>query len=128
MTKENKKFKPKENMVKAMEYMQDVDYRCSIKVMCEAVGMAERGYYYWFKNPEFCRWWIDEADAHFARSIPYVKAAMYASATGEKVQGSPKDREMLLQRYDEGFMPKSKREISGDAGKVLDALKEKAGE
>jgi AcrR family transcriptional regulator len=105
-------FEPSKNQLAAVKAWQERDYAASVLEVCQEIGISRQAYYQWFDNEAFCDWWQGQADRWFALQRPRILAAIAAGATEDKPKGNPKDRELFLQRFDKGFMPKSKQEIS----------------
>jgi hypothetical protein len=78
--------------------------------------VSRRQYYRWFDQHEFRLWWQAEADKHFLRLLPSVYGAAATSALGRKPQGSSRDRRLLIERYDNQFMPKTRQELHATVG------------
>ena len=106
-------FTPSENQLKVLTAIQDTEYSATVMDVCKRAGITSQAYYKWFQNEAFREWWQAELDRFFALRRSRVIAAIYQAAISEKPQprGSTTDRRLFLERYDKGYMPKSKREL-----------------
>lgn len=115
-------FKPSETQKSALEAFQARKYLCTVAEACEAAGLSSRAYYHWFeKCPGFEKWWAAKADLFFARKLPKVKGAVLDAAVSkfDKDAGkyNSKAQELFLQRFDRGFVPRSRSDVE-HSGKV----------
>ncbi len=106
-------FTPSENQLKVLTAIQDTDYSATTLDVCKRAGITPQAYYKWFRNEAFREWWQGELDRFFAFRRGRVVAAVYEAAISEKPQprGSTTDRRLFLERYDKGYMPRSKQEM-----------------
>jgi len=120
-------FRPTENQLRALCAFQEREYKGPIHAAMEKIGMSRRMWYYWFDDPAFETWWVAEAERFFGRQLPKIQAALLDAAT------HPKDRndkridtraaEILLQRFDKGFAPRSHQIIDADCKIGVDSQK-----
>ncbi len=108
-------FQPNENQKRVLEAFQEGDFTISVVDVCQAAGISRSAYYLWFQDAGFRRWWNNEADRWAALQRPRIIGAMVAAATGPcpASRGSAFDRKLFLERYDEGYSPKSRQQVSG---------------
>lgn len=115
-------YEPSETQQSTLEAFQATNYLCTVVEGCEAAGLTARSFYLWFHEmPGFSEWWSAQADLFFSRKLPKVQGALFNAATGlfDKDTGkhNSKAQELFLQRYDRGFVPRSRKEIE-HSGKV----------
>ena len=123
------KFQPTESQEIILKAFQAENYLCTVEKACSVIdGLARSTYYDWFDHPDFTEWWQEQADEFFAKRLPKVKGAMLAGAIEHAGKGdkkyNPKAQELFLQRFDKGFVPRSKKEVehSGQIGVNLSRL------
>jgi len=112
-------FTPSEQQRSLLKVFQDAGYRITIAEACDGVAGLEgdhrRQYYRWMDKPEFAAWWQAEAERFFTLKLPSVHANLHRMATTpvEKGRlGDAKAAELLLQRFDKGFVPRSQKDIN----------------
>ena len=105
-------FEPTPPMLEVLKWFQDNDYRLRIKPLFEECCGEENPetcrirFYRWHRDrPGFSVWWLEQAQKHFGRVLPQVHGAVFASAIGEDVGGSPADRKTYLERFDKQYRP-----------------------
>ena len=106
-------------MQKALTAAQDSDYEISVTAMCQAAGISRQAWYHYFDTPAFVRWWTEQFERYFAAQMPRVSAASLGRALGSREKGSHQDAKLLFERFDRGYAPRSRQEVSGaDGGPV----------
>ena len=124
------KFTPADSQKLLLKAFQDKKYLCTVEEGCKKAGFESRQTFYdQFDNcPGFEEWWAAEADLFFQRKLPKVKASVLDAAISkfDKDDGkyNSKAQELFLQRFDKGFVPRSKKEVehSGQVGVNLSKL------
>jgi hypothetical protein len=103
-----------EHQEAAVRYAQEYDYKYSVPELCESVGIAKQSYYSWFKTPEFLTWWLGESARWRALKLPEVHKVIAEQALAKSKPGDArydmKAVELYLQRFDEGFVPRSRQD------------------
>lgn len=110
------KFQPTVSQRIILKAFQTRNYLCSVEEACSVIEKFARSTYYdWFDHPDFTEWWQDQADEFFVKRLPKVKAAVLDAATktfGRKAgKYNSKAQELFLQRFDKGFIPKTRKEV-----------------
>ena len=116
-------FQPSPAQLAALKTWQDKDYDCTVAEGMLGAERARETWYAWMGLPEFASWWEAEARKHFMRLMPRIYAAMCKAATGKgglDLSRGAADRKTLLERFDKGFVPRSRQDITGDVGLSLD--------
>lgn len=108
-------WQPNENQKAVLEAFLDGGFAVSVVEACQVAGISRSAYYLWFKDEGFRRWWNDQSDRWATMQRCRIVGAMVEAATSDapsrETRGSTADRKLFLERYDEGYMPKSKREL-----------------
>lgn len=111
---------PTANMTALLNYLQERDYNASVIEACQQVGITRQAYYQWFDNPEFVAWWSRELNGHMTRRVTQVYGQLAAAACERFAGGKDPDPKpdaalikLFLERFDEGYAPKERKEISG---------------
>jgi len=107
------KWTPQANQRKLLNYVQGKQYDCHILDACAECEIGRRTYYDWFDNPDFVQWWQAEHERFFTLGLNEVHAAIRDGAVGGKRGGNTAAQKLYLERFDAGYMPKSKQEIDG---------------
>ncbi len=115
MRQNSTEFEPSENQKAVLEAFRERDYVLSVTDACRTAGVHRSTFYLWFQDAGFRAWWNNEADRWATLQRPRIIGAMVAAATSPEigVRGSASDRKLFLERYDEGYSPKSRRQVSG---------------
>jgi len=115
------KFRPNAHQRAYLSYCQSVNYRCSNREAADAAGIDEAASRRWHeRNTGFSAWWNAHYQAHFTRRIPRVYGQLHARATGEDVLCDVPAAKLLIERYDDGYLPKSRQELAGRLGVDVD--------
>ena len=112
-------FEPTENQEKVLRLFQDHDYSITVTGACEQAGISRAAYYQWFNRPEFCEWWEQAAERHFAMRLPAVYAAVYDAATKGAQGKDMAAAKLFIQRFDAKFLPKTQQEQIGNTPIIL---------
>ena len=111
-------YEPTKEQLSCYAIQRDGDYLIPITQMCVESGVGRTTYYGWFGNPAFASWWQTEAENHFARKLPAVYGSLSDSAAVVRTRADgSRDTQAartLLERFDRGFKPQSKTELTGD--------------
>jgi hypothetical protein len=118
------RFNPTSEMQAALKAFQDADYGCTVEEGMTAAGMSRRTFYDWHEMQEgFSVWWNDRAEAHFAKRLPKIMKNLTRASEGEYSRADKKADAALirlfLERFDKGFVPRSRQEITGKDGEEL---------
>lgn len=105
---------PTDIQVRVLKHFQGLDYDCTVIDGCAACEVGRRTFYDWFGKPEFARWWQEQAERWASLQMGRTYGAIVRSATGTDVGGSPADRKMFLERFDKGYAPRRREELSTD--------------
>ena len=114
MQKDSTDFAPSETQKALLSVMQECDYGRSITEACAEAKVGRRTYYGWLESPHFSRWWLQQAERHFARSLPAIYGSIVLSATGKDSSGSIAAARLFLERFDKGFVPRTRKDLSLD--------------
>jgi len=125
---ENGNFCPQENHLRALVVFQAHEYMGKLHELMTEAGLSKQTYHYWFRDvPGFPEWWRAQADDWFAKQIIRVQAALLQAAVIPTKRSErridTKAAELLLQRFDLGFAPRSKQTVETDVRVSLDAEK-----
>ena len=115
MQKDSTDFTPSATQKALLSVMQECDYGRSITEACAEAKVGRRTFYGWTDNPQFCRWWVEQAERHFSRELPRIYAALVRSATEKDAPGNVAASRLLLERFDKSFVPRSRKDLSVDA-------------
>lgn len=107
-------FQPSEAQQRVLDHFQAEKYECTVVDACAKCEVPRRTFYNWFDKPEFVRWWDQQAERWAAMQKGRVYGALARSAGGEDVGGTPADRKTYLERFDKGYAPKRREELSSD--------------
>ncbi len=105
---------PTPTQSRVLTHFQGLDYECTVVDGCAACDVGRRTFYDWFGKPEFAQWWNEQGERWAALQMGRVHGAMVRSATGTDVGGTPADRKMFLERFDKGYAPRQRQELSTD--------------
>ena len=107
-------FNPSETQLAAARAFQASDYVCSIAQAMATVGLTADCYHKWFARDatgEFAAWWRAEAERHFGKLLPRMYGALARQATGNG-DGNPTAMKTYLERFDDGFTPRTKTDTN----------------
>jgi len=117
-------FQPSENQKSILEAFHEGKYVVSVSDACKAVGISRNAYYLWFQDEGFCQWWNKESDRWAAMQRCRIVGAIVGAATSgdasRDTKGSTADRKLFLERYDAGYMPKSRKELEHHGSVPID--------
>ena len=113
-------YKPTAAQNRILSSFREHSYLISVTKACATCKVGRRTYYDWFDNPAFCQWWLDQAHRHFALQLPRIHGAVLRGATEEDAPGNPMDRRTFLERFDEGFAPRSRQHHKHEGQMGLD--------
>lgn len=111
-------YEPTEGQLRLLKAFQSKNYLCTVEEGCKAAGYETRQSFYdqYDDYPGFEQWWADQADLFFLRRLPAVKAAIASAATTptsrKDKKYNPKAQELFLQRFDRGFVPRSRKDVA----------------
>ena len=109
------KWRPTKNMKAALTYAIAHDWTFFVSHLCAELGFDRSAYYQWFHNEHFRAWWKDRWERYFEVRMNAVWAASAARAEGRKgAEGSTQDAKLLAERFDKGYQPKTRQELSGE--------------
>jgi hypothetical protein len=116
------KWQPSPDQERLLSVFQDANYDISVCDACANADVPRKNYYNWHGNPEFGRWWQDQAEGHFRLQLHRVQAATFAHALGGGPRGSAQSAKLYLERFDKNYCPASRQhqEHSGSIGVALD--------
>ena len=124
MPKDLTDFQPNENQKSILEAFHEGKYVVSVSDACKAVGISRNAYYLWFQDEGFCQWWNKESDRWAAmqrcRIVGAIVGAATSGETSRDTKGSTADRKLFLERYDAGYMPKSRKELEHHGSVPID--------
>ena len=106
---------PEPEMVEALAVMQREQYRISASKLREAVGITDSTWRRWVNMPSFAAWWVKEAERWCMDQLPRVYGHLVGRATGDsdyKTGGSWQDAKLLLERFDNAYIPRNKAIIA----------------
>ena len=108
-------YEPTERQKKVVNFFRDNDYTNCVAEACKVCKVSRQTYYNWHRDERFSRWWQSELLHHFGLRLGAVLGSVFREAT---VPRGPGDRRynvsaarVLLDRFDEGFQPKSRQRI-----------------
>ena len=105
-----------DNMKLVLKHMQDNGYDSSIVDACGVCKINRKSYYDWFDNPNFVKWWQEQADRHFELQLPAIQAALARQAKDpKKARVDTTAAKLLLERFDKGYAPRSRQDTKLDA-------------
>jgi hypothetical protein len=110
-----REFQPTDNMLAAVQFARENNFDKSGPQCAAAAGGSRTNWYAWVQKSAFVRWWYGEADDHFIGLLPQVWAASFKRSTGVlpvKEGGDPRDAKLLAERFDNGYVPRSKQIIA----------------
>ena len=107
-------WKPTENMLAVLKLAQDSDYEMSVTAICKAAGIARMSWYDYWETPTFVKWWTHAFEKHFAGRLPHVYAALDQSARGNRPAVNTQAAKLLMERFDEGYAPKTRADVKVD--------------
>jgi len=107
------KWAPTATQRRVLECAQAADYEISVTALCKAAEIARQTWYDYHDNPAFVRWWCSQFERHFAMQIPRVSAALLGRALGTREKGSDQAAKLFYERFDRGYTPRSRHELSG---------------
>jgi len=116
-------YQPSDSQRAAATAFQAVNYNCTIEGGMSGAGLVRQTWYDWMDSPEFAAWWEAQAHKHFMRLLPRVYGAMHTAAVGEgdkNLRGGASDRKTILERWDKGFVPRSRQEVDQQGTITLD--------
>ena len=96
--------------------MQGCNYEISVCDLCTQAEIPRQTWYDQFGNPTFVAWWTEQYERWFALQLPRVGASMFAMATGKRDKGNTQAAKLLYERFDRGYAPRSRQELSGNDG------------
>ena len=106
-------FAPSEKQLSLLMATQKASYGGGVRAWCRAVGIHHGSYYRWLNDPNFRRWWMDEAEKYFALQLPRVQGALVVAATTARRSSDAKMDtaaiKLFLERFDKDFIPKTRR-------------------
>jgi hypothetical protein len=116
-------WSPTEKQRAALAYAQEHGYDHTVSALCQAIDVARQTYYGWWDTAEFAEWWLEQAERWFKLRLPAVYEAMHRRAAGGwDGKGKPPNMaaaRLLLERFDKGFAPRSRQELSGPDGQPM---------
>lgn len=115
MEQASQNWEPTDSQKAVLESAQKRGYSGTVLEWCEEAGIVARTYYGYYDTPAFCVWWRREWEAYFARVLPVVMADLVSMARGSN-KGKPEAAKILLERFDRGYAPRRREEVSGPNG------------
>ena len=114
-------WQPNEHQQHALSLSQDADYALSVTDLCKEVGVSRQAYSLWFNTPGFVKWWGEAFERHMMLALPRMYGAVMERASGlvAPKSGSPQDAKLLMERFDKGYAPRSRQEVTGEGGEAL---------
>ena len=114
-------WRPNDNQKAALEYAREVQYQTRVTKLAEQLGITKQAIYGWNDCKEFVEWWAKHRQKFFETRLDHIHAAIYARATGLSAKGSTQDAKLFLERFDEDYVPASRKELTGGGGGAVKA-------
>ena len=109
------KWQPCQNQLGILKLAQEGDYELSVTALCKGVGIARQTWYEYWETPAFVKWWTHAFEKHFAGRLPHVYAALDQAARGNRPAVSTSAAKLLMERFDEGYAPKTRADVKVDS-------------
>ena len=107
-------FTPSEKQRSLLMAAQDASYGGCVRAWCRAAEIHHGSYYRWIEDPNFCKWWRAEAEKFFCLRLPRIHAALFDAATRPRTRKEAQidvaAAKLVLERYDKGFVPRSRQD------------------
>ena len=116
-------FTPSKKQLSLLMAAQKASYGGGVRAWCRTAEIHHGSYYRWIEDPNFRRWWMAEAEKFFCLRLPRIYGALFDAATRPRkrkdAQIDVAAAKLVLERYDKGFVPRTRQDHVVAAG-VLD--------
>jgi hypothetical protein len=117
-------FKPTANQLKVLTAFADNGYDISIQDACREAGVHRSRMYRWLDDPGFREYWQEHREKAGLLALKDVDRACMNSATGENKDANTSAIKLMYERFDKGYAPRSKQEVTGKHSITLSNDKE----